>query len=366
MGKILRIETCIIETPIITDIKTTYGSWVNQPHVIVRLTSDDGVYGLGESSTLGFFTGETPEIVRAAIDGELAEAIRGFDPLDRGAVLLAMDRKLPKNSSSKAAVDMALHDLAGKILGIPACRVMGGKVRDKITCAMAIGIHAPDEMQKEAVSWVGRGFQTLKVKIGAGAGKDEDAVRLIREAAGAGVKIRVDANQGYTPAEAIRVARRLERYDIEYMEQPVPSWDVEGLAHIRRSIGIPVAADEGLYSTHDALRLIKAEAVDVFIIKIIKTGGLCEAQKIAQLADTADIRCVTVSPLETTLGTAAGVHWASTLTYSDHDHELVGPLLLEGDPFEGVVITRNTVQVPEKPGLGVSISRGDLFGSANS
>ena len=108
MATIAAIETALVETPLITDIKTTYGSWVRQPHVIVRLTTGDGHVGLGEASTLGFFSGETPEIVREAIRNELAEAVEGADPLDREAILVAMDRRIPKNYSAKAAVDMAL------------------------------------------------------------------------------------------------------------------------------------------------------------------------------------------------------------------------------------------------------------------
>jgi len=364
VGKISQLKTCVIETPIITDIKTTYGSWTNQPHVIVRLTTDDGCEGLGEAATLGFFTGETPAVVQAVIEGELAEAILGVDPLDREAVFAAMERKLPKNSSAKAAVDMALHDLAGRILGIPVCQVLGGGLRDTISCATAVGIHDADTMQEEAAGWIARGFRTLKIKIGAGAEKDEEALRLIREAAGAEARIRVDANQGYTPGEAIRVAKRLEKYDIQYMEQPVPSWDVAGLARVRRSTAIPVAADESLYSAHDALNLIRAEAVDVFVIKMIKTGGLGEAKKISRLAEAAGIRCVTVSPLETRLGTAAGAQWAASLRHSDYDHELVGPLFIKDDPFTGIKITGNAVEVSREPGLGVSFSGEDLFASS--
>ena len=353
MDRIISIRTKIVETPMLFGIKTTYGSWASQPHVIVKLTTEEGICGLGESSPLGFFTGETSEMVKMVIDTILSKIILGRDPFDIESILEAMDHALPRNTSSKAAIDMALYDLVGKMLEIPVYKLLGGRCRDGVFSATAVGIGSPDQMKAEAKDWVEKGFKTLKVKIGIDPKTDERSIKAIREAVGDEIRIRVDANQGYSPMTAIRVGRSIEQYGIEYIEQPVPAWNIEGLAQVRRALPIPIAADESLYTLHDALRLIKAEAVDIFGIKMIKTGGLARAKKIAHLAEAAGIECVVISPIETTLGTAAGTHWAMSVRNANLDHELVGPIFIQNDPFTGVQIEGNSIEISEKPGLGV-------------
>jgi len=338
----------------IVGIKTTYGSWASQPHVIVKLTTEEGVSGFGESSPLGFFTGETSEMVKMVIDATLSQTVMGRDPFDIESILESMDHALPRNASSKAAIDMALHDLLGKMLGVPVYKLLGGRCREGVFSATAVGIGSPDQMKEEAKDWVKKGFRTLKVKIGIDPKTDERSIKTIREAVGDEIRIRVDANQGYSPSTAIQVGRRIEGYGIEYMEQPVPAWNIEGLAQVRRSLSIPIAADESLYTLHDALRLIKAEAVDIFGIKMIKTGGLAPAKKIAHLAEAAGIECVVISPIETTLGTAAGTHWAMSVKNANLDHELVGPIFIRNDPFTGIAIENNSIGLSEEPGLGVA------------
>jgi o-succinylbenzoate synthase len=357
MGTIASVRTAVIETPIVTDIKTTYGSWTRQPHVIVKLTTDSGLDGLGEASPLGFFTGETADIVRTAIDRTLGTVLLGRDPFDLESILWSLDAALPHNNTAKAALDMALHDLIGKSLGVPLYRVLGGKFRARVPSAVAVGINDLKEMRREALDWVAKGYRTLKLKIGLDPAKDEKNVQAVREAVGPEVRLRVDANQGYAATTAIEVGRRIAPYGIEYLEQPVAAWDLKGLAEVRQATGLRVAADESLYTAQDALRLIEARAVDVFVIKMIKVGGLRRATRIAHLAQAAGLQCVTVSPLETALGTAAGAHWAAALANGEPDHELVGPLYLQEDPFVGVTIEGNSIAPPEEPGLGVRLQR---------
>ena len=361
MSRIASVETRIIDTPMLTDIKTTYGSWNCQPHVIVKITTEDGTSGLGESSPLEFFTGESPDMVKMVIERILTAVLIGKDPFDLEALLLAMDHRLPKQGSSKSGVDGALHDLLGKLLGIPVYRYLGGRCREGlVTAATAVGIDTPDKMREEARQWVEKGFRTLKLKIGVDPKTDEESIEAVRDAVGKEIRIRVDANQGYSSSTAIQVAKSVEKYGIEYIEQPVPAWDIEGMARVRRATAIPVAADESLYTLHDAMQLIRAEAVDVFGIKFIKTGGLARAKKIAHLAEAAGIECVVISPLETTLGTAAGAHWALSVPNANLDHELVGPLFIHDDCFEGMEIVERSIEVSDRPGVGISLKK-NLF-----
>jgi L-alanine-DL-glutamate epimerase-like enolase superfamily enzyme len=361
MSRIISVETRIVDTPILTEIKTTYGSWSRQSHVIVKITTEDGTYGLGESSPLEFFTGESPDMVKMVIDQILTMVLIGKDPFDIEALLLAMDHRLPKNASSKSAMDGALHDLVGKLLGIPVYRLLGGRCRQGlITAATVVGIDTPDKMRKEARGWVEKGFRTLKLKIGIDPKTDEQSIEAVRDAVGKDIRIRVDANQGYSANTAIQVAKNIEKYTPEYIEQPVPAWDIEGMAHVRRSVNIPIAADESLYSPYDAMRLIRAEAVDVFGIKFIKTGGLARAKKIANLAEASGIECVVISPIETALGTAAGAHWALSVPNANADHELVGPLFIQDSYFEGIEIIGHSIEVSDRPGVGISLKK-NLF-----
>ena len=303
-------------------LTTSYGAPPDRrPHVMVRLTDESGLIGYGEASPLPAFTGETAESILVQLRSRFLHQVIGRTPFELNAIHTAMDM-LPANSSAKAAVDMALHDLAGRASGLPTSHLLGGPVRDSVPITMPLGVDDIATTVAAAERAVSRGIATLKLKVGPNPEEDIARVKAVREAVGAGVAIRIDANQGYSVPTAIRVISRLAEIGIEYVEQPVAAWDIRGMAEVRRQTGVPIGADESLHTMRDAVQLIEAGAADHFMIKLIKTSGLGPARAIADLAAEHRIGIVVVSPFETQVGTAAGLHLALTAPTATLAHEL--------------------------------------------
>lgn len=303
-------------------LATSYGAPPDRrPHVMLRLTDEEGRVGYGEASPLPAFTGETAESILIQLRSRFLHQVLGRSPFELSAIHTAMDT-LPGNSSAKAAVDMALHDLMGKAVGLPAVMMLGGPVRGSVPISMPLGLDEISVTVAAAESAVARGLSTLKLKIGPRPDEDIARVRAVREAVGPRVAIRIDANQAYDVPTAIRVVSRLADVGIEYVEQPVASWDHRGMAEVRRQTGVRIGADESLHSLQDAVRLLECGAVDHFVIKLIKTSGLGPARAIVELATAHRIGIVVVSPFETQIGAAAGLHLALSAPTGDLAHEL--------------------------------------------
>lgn len=320
---VVRATARLIERPTSNRLTTSYGDApAVRPHVIVSLETGDGTVGLGEASPLPEFTGETAASVLHVLHEAYLDRLVGADPTAPAAVMAALDRALPGNTSAKAAVDMALHDLAGRLLGVPCAALLGGARRGAVRIARAVSIGTVAETVASAERHAAAGIGTIKMKVGQDPRADVERVRAVRAALGPDVRLRIDANQGYDPATAVWVLRRLEDCDLEYVEQPVPRWDLRGMAHIRQATSVRVLADEALHSPRDALALVQAAAADLFAIKLIKTGGLVRAREIAAIGEAAGIDCVVISPFETQIGAAAGLHMALALPLGRHAHEL--------------------------------------------
>jgi L-Ala-D/L-Glu epimerase len=328
-------------------------------YVIVKIMSDDGVVGVGEATPdIGFF-GQTLEEVKSAIDAYLGPRLIGMDPFDRELILSRLDFR--GNSCARSGIDLALHDLLGKTLGVPVCNLIGGKCRDRVLVALEIGGGPPDEMGKRCADFVKQGVRAFKPKIGGY--PEEDALRLkaIREAVGAGVIIRADANQGYTPKEAIRLCRLAEKYDVglELLEQPVGYLDLNGMAEVRAAVDTLIEADESCYGIQDAMNIIRQSAADVINIKVEKVGGLYNAKKVAALAEGAGLQCVIGTALGLGVTQGAKLHLAaSTLIIRDaveftelylHDNLLAPP----EDARMRLPLTDGCLAVPGGPGFGV-------------
>jgi len=352
-GRVARVNTYIVRTDLPRPFRTSYGEERFTEHVWVEVVSDEGVTGWGEASLLPFFTGETAATVKEVIDSRLGPAIVGLESTCLGKAHSIMDAVLPHNTSAKAALDMALLDLAGKSLGVPAHDLLGGGFRDRVDMAEAIGHGEPEAMAEEAAHLVSRGFRTIKVKIGQGISRDVQAVGAIRQRVGPHVKIRVDANQRYRPKEAIRVIRELHQFDLEYVEQPVPAWDLEGLRDVRRSVDVPLMADESLYTLRDAVFLARERLVDYFGIKFIKTSGVWPAPHIAQVAHSADNRLRGHQSVGPGDSRARGLHLVAALPNATVAQELKGARWEEFDLAFPAPAEEASLPVPRAPGLGL-------------
>jgi len=320
-------------------------------NVVVKMVTDYNVVGWGESSPSKRVTGESAETVINTLD-KLAPKLIGSCPSRIELTKEKMDLSVKENPAAKAAVDMALYDVLGKTCNKPLFMLLGG-YRSEVMTDITLSIKSPKEMAKDASRAVKEGFKALKVKVGVNPSEDVERVKMVREAVGNSVELRVDANQGWTPRQATAVLTKMAKYDVKFVEQPVPAENVEGLASVRKNSSIPVMADESVHSPADALRLIQAEAVDMINIKLMKSGGIHEARKIAEVAEAAGVPCMIGCMGESELGIAAAVHLAAAIKniqYTDLDSDL---LLRDKVAGDGLKVQDSRRPLPNLPGLGV-------------
>ncbi|MBQ7370290.1 MAG: dipeptide epimerase [Blautia sp.] len=358
--KLKKIEVGYIHIPLITPFKTALRTVDSISDLIVKVTAEDGSAGYGEAPPTAVITGDTKESIEAAIRYYIAPAILGMElePLD--AVMEKMDRAIAKNTSAKAAVDIALYDLYAKIKGQPLFRLLGEKhpeeIRTELETDLTISVNETDEMVRDSIQAVERGFQVLKVKVGKGGEKDVERIREIRKAVGENVLIRVDANQGWSREEAVRTISAMEDagLDIELVEQPVSYHDFKGMQYVTEKVKTPILADESVFSYEDAVRIIEEHAADLINIKLMKTGGLWQAMKICDIADKNQVKCMIGCMLESKVSVSAGAHLGAArgcITMADLD----GPSLCSTDPYTGGPdFTGPKILLPESAGIGIT------------
>jgi o-succinylbenzoate synthase len=358
--KITRIEAFTVNIPYHKPFVINGGPSYVGEHVLTRVYTDEGIVGYGEGAPMLSYSDETQKDLLNGVLDYLAPSVVGMDPFDLEAIHHRMEQVLPGHHFAKASIDLALYDIMGKALNVPAYVLLGGKVRDQIPIAWVVGIGSTDEMVTEAVHYVQKyGFGTVKLKIGRAPRKDLDVVREVRAALGPDVKIRVDANQGYDVATAIRTLRQMEPYDLELVEQPVAKWNILGMAEVAAALDVPIEADESMFGFHDAMMLIKLKAADIINIKIMKPCGLYGSKKVAAVAEAAGITCLVGSMVEFGPGTAAGLHFAASHRVIAHACEMVGGMFYNGDvvneDFSLNAVVNGCLPVPEKPGLGITM-----------
>ncbi len=272
--------------------------------VIVKVSTDGGICGFGEGAGTTFVTGETNDTVIAAVELLKRELI-GLDPLSIEHIHRVMDRAMIRNASAKAAIDIALHDIMAKNAKAPLYKLLGGTV-NQIETDMTIMIDEPEVMSHEARELVERGFRFIKVKAGVNPDMDIEAIRQIRSAVGPSIHIKMDANQGWSANDCLRVMHAVREYGVDAIEQPVPYWDIDGLAYIRSKAPIKLMADESCFTPQDAMTLVKRDAVDIINIKLMKCGGLYRAAQINSIAEAAGVRCMLGCMLESKVAISAG------------------------------------------------------------
>jgi L-alanine-DL-glutamate epimerase-like enolase superfamily enzyme len=321
------------ELALAAPFKIASHTWKSTRNIFCRV-GYDGVFGFGESSC-DPRSGDSFEEVEAALaEVDLARLASPFD-------LEAIDDDLLPPGPARAALDIALHDLAGKLAGVPVAVLLGGGGRTPPPTSLTVPIAPPEDMAARAAALADHPI--LKVKVGFDG--DLEAVAAIR-AAYDGV-LRVDANEGWTPEQAIARLNELDPYGIELCEQPIPAGDPRSLAMVRAGSPIPVFADEDVDSAADVIRL--AGAVDGVNLKLRKTGGLREMLRAIHAARACELEVMIGCDLDTGIAATAGAHIAGLADHVDLD----GPLLLAEDPFPGVSYERGRLVLPEGPGLGL-------------
>jgi len=308
--------------------------------VTVRVTDSDGASGWGEAAPSRFY-GETADTV-VAILGQLAPVLERADPWSLETIEAELARVVRFNGSARSAVSAALHDLAAKRLGVPLYKMWGLDPKSAPLSSFTIGIGSETELRQKVKE--AEQYPILKVKLGTD--RDEEIVRVIREEAPDKI-LRVDANAAWNPKLAVRTIERLMDYDIEFVEQPLPPHDVEGLRFVRERSPLPIIADESCLVASDIPKL--EGAVDGINIKLSKCGGLREAQKMVSTARAHGMLVMMGCMIETSLGISAAAHISPLLDYADLD----GSALLADDPYKGANIDDGKIFIPTGPGLGV-------------
>ncbi len=377
-----------LKRPFVTAVRTAHAV----DALVVEVLDGDGRSGWGEAPTSWRVTGESIPGVTAAVSGPLSEAVVGLPSDEPESASLALERAVVRNSSARMALDCALFDLAARAAGVPLFRYLGGQVstvRTDMTLSAAVTTSEIDELVRTATEHVAAGFRTLKVKAGAhgGEAKADDVKTLIevRRAVGDGVELRVDANQGWSPEDAVRIIGALEDsgVGIEFVEQPVHRDDVDGLAFVTERVRTPIMADETVWTRRDLKEVVNRHASDLVNIKLAKTGGLREAVELAGLARASEVGVVVGCMSESHVGIAAAAALASALdgytnaggtadnargtadnssnpgdpdnNAATRSHDLDGGLWLTHSPVDGgIEYDGEQVLLADAPGTGIA------------
>lgn len=310
--KITGVETRIVEIPVRNPYVFSHGVLKTFSNVLVWIHADRGLRGIGESSFVpgGGVSEETPESTKPMIDHYLAPALIGEDPFDLERLNQKMDAVVPRNLAAKCGIDLALWDLMGKALEQPAYKLLGGSFDLQVLCTYTLSIDSPERMAEQASLRKNQGYKTLVVKIGRDPATDLERLALVREAVGEEVNLRLDANEAFWPEQAIGIIRRMERYHPEFVEEPVKRWDLDGMAKVARSVGVPISSDESNTSLESVMKIIQKGAAGIINIKISKNGGLTRSKKIAALAEAAGIPCIVGGANTYEVGRQACRHFA--------------------------------------------------------
>jgi L-alanine-DL-glutamate epimerase-like enolase superfamily enzyme len=364
--KITRLEAIPVTVPIRERfmLTTTHGVHHSSPYIIVKVHTDEGLVGLGESTGTPTWSGETQWGGKHILDDLIAPTIIGIDPMAIATILQTMERVVKGQPFVKAAVEMACWDITGQAAGLPLCQLLGGTDHDSVHLKFVTSASDPDDASAVATWAVEQGFDTIKIKVGIDPAADIARIRTVREAVGPQVRIGVDANTGWTLHDAITTGRRLEAYDLLFIEQPVGDKNPRWLAQVRAALHTPIVADESVFTLWDALAVVQAEAADVISVYPGKNGGITNTRKIAAVAEAAGLACLVGSNLELGVASAAMLHVAlatPVIASERYPCDIIGPLYQADDLLtEPLRIEAGRIYRPAGSGLGVQLDEAKL------
>jgi o-succinylbenzoate synthase len=328
-----KLDIYPVKIPMLRPFRIALGTIHDHETVLVRVKLSNGVQGWGEAAPELAITGETWRTAVVILEHEIKPRVLGQDALTYDAIWNDLDRGILGHTSAKAALDIAIHDALAKHAGLPLNGLLG-RSKDELETTQTVGLENLQETVRQARDLREQGVTRMKVKIGGDPGEDTQRIRTIRQELGNDFSLTVDANQGYSVRQAIHVLKKLEAFEIDFCEQPVHWQDLDGLAEVRRNSPIPIMADESVHSPRDALEVVRRGAADMINIKLMKSGGICGARKIAAIAEAANMHCMVGCMIETKIGISAGCHFATAhriVKYADLD----GHTTLRTDPVKG-------------------------------
>jgi len=355
--KIKRITTQRFSAPLKHPFVTALRRVDQLEDIIVRIEADDGTIGYGEGAPTPQITGETLGSIEAAV-AFLSPLLEGRDIHESLDILIeTIHSSIKANTTAKSALEIALYDLKAKALELPLYKMLGGTQR-RFHTDITISLNSTETMIRDALEAVSRGYDTLKIKIGESVEKDVERIQEIYAALPADITLRLDANQGWSPQETVKLLQKLEDAGIvaEFIEQPVPAEDIKGLAYIKERVTTPLLADESVFGYRDAQRLLEMQAVDYINIKLAKTGGISRALQLADLCRSYETKCMIGCMLEGPIAVAAGLHLASAKADTIRMIDLDAVSLLASQPLPTeICFDESTIVLSDANGLGIEV-----------
>jgi L-alanine-DL-glutamate epimerase-like enolase superfamily enzyme len=360
--KITLVETTPLQIPLRRPFKTAKAEQQNASVVIIKLHTDAGIIGIGESDPRPHITGETVDSVLAAVSGYLTPAVRGMELSavdDIGKICAQMDRVLVSNPSAKAGIDIAAYDALGKWKGVPVHSLLGQKQRETLQSCGFSDLGTREEAEEDAEKCKRLGCKNFKIKVGRNWVTDLERLDAVRLILGTEVDVIADPNQAWSVEQSIEVLKEAKSH-LTVCEQPTPWDDLLGLATIAKDVDVPIIADEAVRSPSDAAILLRLKAADMVNVKHLKSGGLRRASEIAEILQNAGVECMIGSTMETSVSSAASMHLGlacPNLKYFD-----VAPptdFLIE-DIADGLQWNGLEVKPNDRPGLGLELREGIL------
>ena len=358
--KITDIQFGMLRVPLKTPFKTALRSVDQVEDIVVMMNTDSGHVGYGEAPATAVITGDTHGSIVEAIRHYISPRLIGQDIANLNHITHLIQGAMEKNSSAKAAVEIAVYDLWGQLYDAPLYRLLGGG-DPVITTDITISVDYIDKMVADSMSAVDRGFESLKIKVGKDIGVDIERVKAIYAAVEGRALLRLDANQGWTAKQAVYALQTLEDAGVrlELVEQPVKAQDLDGMKYVTERVHTPIMADESVFGPTEVIELIRMRAADIINIKLMKTGGISNAIRIADIAATYGVDCMIGCMLETSISVAAAVHVAVAKSNAITKIDLDGPSLCAFNPVDGgVIFNESEISVTDAPGLGIREIRG--------
>ncbi|WP_286233945.1 dipeptide epimerase [Thalassotalea sediminis] len=353
--KITNIRFAKLVVPLITPFKTSMRTVENIEDLVVIIETDTGDVGYGSAPSTPVITGDTHGSIIAAIELVFLPKLRGMDIENLNGIISVIQSSMVNNTSAKAALEIAIYDLWGKLYKAPLSKLLGGSA-DTLKTDVTISVDQIDKMINDSLEAIDNGFDILKIKIGHDILEDVERVKAIHQAVGDKVLLRLDVNQGWSAKQTVYAANLFERADIqlELIEQPVKADDFAGLKYISDRVNTPIMADESAFSPKQVIELITNQCVDIINIKLMKTGGISNAIAIADIAKTYQVDCMIGCMLEGSIAVAAAAHLAVAKSAVITKIDLDGPALGRFDPVKGgVLFDKSLIKLNNLPGLGI-------------
>lgn len=354
--KITDIKLGMLRVPLKTPFKTALRTVNQVEDVVVVIETDTGHKGYGEAPPTAVITGDTHGSIIEAIRTLIRPKLIGMKVENLNDILATISQSAVRNSSAKAAVEIAVYDLFAQFYDAPLYKILGGG-EPTLSTDITISVDYIDKMVADSVAAVERGFESLKIKVGKDIGVDIERVKAIYGAVEGRALLRLDANQGWTPKEAVYAIRTLEDAGIklELVEQPVKAADLAGMKYVTERVYTPVMADESGFGPREVIELIQMRAADIINIKLMKTGGIANAMKIADICGVYDMQCMIGCMLETSISVSAAAHLAVAKANIITKVDLDGPSLCQFNPVKGAIeFDDSEIRISDAPGLGIT------------